>query len=171
MNWWYMYNTLRWSKGFWSQTFWTCFHDKISAKLIIWCKNVWFILYNHGVLNHHICLFLFLFIAGFKDRKKGNPISHEGDENSFHSFDTLFANHTGDGYKMWKNCEEWSKSVEVVYHRKNENTCGLLNKVYFPYDPNVSNCWIWSHLPLMTALNSFNKFYNIHDIETFERKW
>ena len=62
-------------------------------------------------------------------------------------FDILFNADVEDAKRMWQYCQEWSRSVEVVYTAKSGTK--ILTRAYFPYDPHVF-CMLYKTLNLFS---------------------
>ena len=52
------------------------------------------------------------------------------------NFDDLFDENVYEAKRMWQYCQNWSRSIEVVYKAKSGKE--ILTRTYFPYDPHVS---------------------------------
>ena len=65
---------------------------------------------------------------GYKKHSKKNPTN----------FDKLFGESVYDAKGMWQYCQDWSRSIEVVYKAKSGKE--ILTRTYFPYDPHVCSC-------------------------------
>lgn len=60
---------------------------------------------------------------------------------------------------MWTYCQLWSRSIEVVY--KAPDGSEILNRVYFPHDPQV-------YFKIISINNSLHKFNGLISIvQTF----